>query len=727
MSGHGRVGRVISHLRGASPWGTSGTPSGCRSIAAVLGAVVVLAAVSPASAGPIGSTRTPATEVASYTIDHTSRDSVRQAYRSALEPAMSVPIGWNGSVGGCVAGSPSTAAQEATLNAVNFFRQMAALPPVALDPSLSSKAQAAALMMQAKGSLSHSPDPSWPCYTTAGAQAAGVSNLCLGCSGATAVAVYMDDPGTGNYAAGHRRWVLYPPQQTMGSGSTSGANALTVIGGWGPRPSGGPTFVPWPSEGYFPVQIEPNGRWSLTADGDVPTDFSQATVTVSQGGMNLPVVVQPVVNGYGDPTIVWDFDPAYGTGLADRAFTVTVDNILRGGTRMSYGYTVTLFDANVDLSPPGPTRFSAVSPKRLLDTRDGSGAPKHRVGAGASVGLQVAGNGGRVPEGASAVVLNVTGVAPSAATYVSVSPHGGAVPTVSNLNLRPGEVAPNLVTVRIGDGGAVDLFNAAGTIDLVADLVGYYSDDPGAGGYRPVTPKRLLDTRYGTGAAKARVGTGSSIDVAVLGGSTTVPSGALGVVLNVTGVAPTEGTYVTVFPAGEDRPVASNLNLRAGEVRPNLVTAKVGEGGRVSLYNAAGSVDLVADVVGYYSTSDAEALSFVAVDPQRIYDSRDLALPVAENSTVTVDGTATSSSAVPEGARALVVNTTITEPSAGSFFTVYPAGVDLPLASSLNFGPGQTIPNLVICGLSASGEFKGYNALGRTHVVYDVAGYFTAP
>jgi hypothetical protein len=57
---------------------------------------------------------------------------------------------------------------------------------------------------------------------------------------------------------------------------------------------------------------------------------------------------------------------------------------------------------------------------------------------------------------------------------------------------------------------------------------------------------------------------------------------------------------VTVFPTSP-RPVASNLNLSTGAVRPNLVTVKVNQAaGTVTIYNEAGSIDLVADVAGWY-------------------------------------------------------------------------------------------------------------------------------
>jgi hypothetical protein len=73
-------------------------------------------------------------------------------------------------------------------------------------------------------------------------------------------------------------------------------------------------------------------------------------------------------------------------------------------------------------------------------------------------------------------------------------------------------------------------------------------------------------------------------------------------VLNVTVTQPTAQSYLTVFPSGTTRPLASNLNFLAGQTVPNLVIAKVGADGKVAVYNDAGSAHVVLDVVGWYST-----------------------------------------------------------------------------------------------------------------------------
>ncbi|MBT2539283.1 N-acetylmuramoyl-L-alanine amidase [Streptomyces sp. ISL-44] len=57
---------------------------------------------------------------------------------------------------------------------------------------------------------------------------------------------------------------------------------------------------------------------------------------------------------------------------------------------------------------------------------------------------------------------------------------------------------------------------------------------------------------------------------------------------------------MSVHPNGTTRTSASNLNFTAGLTIPNLVVVPV-VNGKVSFYNNAGSVDLIADVAGYYT------------------------------------------------------------------------------------------------------------------------------
>ena len=122
---------------------------------------------------------------------------------------------------------------------------------------------------------------------------------------------------------------------------------------------------------------------------------------------------------------------------------------------------------------------------------------------------------------------------------------------------------------------------------------------PGAG-YHPLTPSRILDTRTGNGAPVAPVGPGATLHLQVTGRGGVPATGVSAVVLNVTVTQTTAPSFLTVFPTGEALPLAANLNYVAGQTVPNLVTAKLGANGRISLYNAAGSTHVVADVAGWY-------------------------------------------------------------------------------------------------------------------------------
>ena len=113
--------------------------------------------------------------------------------------------------------------------------------------------------------------------------------------------------------------------------------------------------------------------------------------------------------------------------------------------------------------------------------------------------------------------------------------------------------------------------------------------------FSALPPTRILDTRQAGGP----VGSGAvrTVPVAGLGG---VPANAGAVVMNVTVDQPTANGYVTVYPTGQPTPLASNLNFVAGQTIANLVTAKVGAGGSVNIYNFAGQTNVLFDVVGWF-------------------------------------------------------------------------------------------------------------------------------
>lgn len=648
-----------------------------------------LANVKPASAATVNTQ-------AVIQIDNFSRASVRSAYLDTLLPALNVPIGWNGNTAGCVPGSPSAAAQDATLTAVNWFRSIAGLSPVTFDPALSSKAQATALMMEANNSLSHTPPLNWRCWTQAGSDGAGASNLALWVSGANAIKGYMEDPGPGNTAVGHRRWILYPPRTVMGSGSTGIANALYVFGPTGARPAE-PKLIPWPTAGYFPAPLEPSGRWSISFnsfDYESPI-FSNATVRVTLDGQEIPVTIQPQENGYGDPTLVWQLTAPVVSGGPDKTLHVQISNLNAPGVPSTYEYDVTLFDPNVD--PPSPPTAPAAPDSIVASPRDGSVAVSWDApsdGGSPITGYTVTSS----PEGQQCVTTGATGCVVTGLT-------NGQQYTFS-----------------------VTATNAVGTSDqsVPSEPVTPDSGIPvNVGGFHPMVPARVIDSRSSSqvGPYFTPWGNGSVRDV-TLAGVAGVPVDAAAVVLNVTGVNATMNTYLTVWPKGQSRPTASNLNLPPGDTRPNLVMAKLGTDGKVSIYNNFGRTDVVIDVVGWYGPGSSASF-FNELSPARIWDSRSGPGPIGKLTTLqTKNITVSGVGGVPANATAVVMNVTVVNPTADTYLTAWPTGQSRPMASNLNVPRGEIRPNLVVAKIGANGKVSFFNHVGFSDVVVDVVGYF---
>jgi alpha-tubulin suppressor-like RCC1 family protein len=177
---------------------------------------------------------------------------------------------------------------------------------------------------------------------------------------------------------------------------------------------------------------------------------------------------------------------------------------------------------------------------------------------------------------------------------------------------------------------------------------------------------------------------------------------------------------VTAWPTGTTRPNASNVNLTAGETRPNLVTVALSPNKTVSLFNNAGSVNLIVDLTGFY-TPDYGA-SFLPVPPSRVLDTRngignygavgpgaDIEVPFGTTLPATTTG--------------LVLNITGVDATASTYVTAWGPWRGLPLGSNLNVAPGQTTPNAAVVALAQVPSMRLYNA-GSIHLLADLAGLF---
>ena len=487
---------------------------------------------------------------------------------------------------------------------------------------------------------------------------------------------------------------------------------------------------------------DPARRWvqglANGAPGAVSVGFDYVVVggsfagTLSVGGLTYPSA------GGGDAVVAaadrvgrWRWVETSGGGGNDTV-TDVVGSSHEATAVGSHGATAS-FGA-YSLSGPGgflvgyegpwarSLEYEPLVPTRVLDTRTTLGDHPTPVDAtGAHV--QIAGVEG-VPSDASAVVANVTVTGAVAASHLTIWPTGGSMPETSNLNYGAGETVANLVTLPIGVDGHWSLRNNSQWAHVVIDVVGVYrwtADDQFFG----VGPFRLLDSRDGTGGHATPWGPSvqRAVQVAGVGG---VPADASAVVVNLTATNVTQATHLTVWPDGVPMPLASNLNVAAGQTRPNLAIVRIGGSGKIRIFNNAGSTDVIADVVGYYADRPNPHGKLQPIDPQRIVDSRSgiggWSTPLAATTrSFDVAGTA----GVPSTASAAVMNVTVTGPTAPSHLTLWPAGGAKPLASNLNFVTNQTVPNAVISGLGSGGRVSAANNTGSTQVIVDLFGWFS--
>ena len=375
--------------------------------------------------------------------------------------------------------------------------------------------------------------------------------------------------------------------------------------------------------------------------------------------------------------------------------------------------------------------YVALMPTRITDTRSGSGLPNagNTLGPGGTINVQVDGDGGVPGNGVSAVVMNVTAVGATAASYLTVYPEGTTQPAVASLNFNAGETLSNLVTVPVGSQGGVSIYNHTGSTDVVVDVQGYYTTSAQAVGlYNPVNPLRVL----GTLASGTSVGAGSSIPVTVVGGDTAVPLDASAVVANVTASGSSGASYLTVYPAPGNGiptpPTAANVNFVGGQIVGNRVVVPVGGNGQIEVYNHVGSVKVDVDLYGYYTGNASELGSaFTPLTPTRFTDTR-----VGINGSIlgaNADETFDfSGEGIAANATALASNITAVAGGAPGYLTVYPAiDASPPTVGDVNFLADTVAQDFAFAPLNGGNVKIFSSSPDPVNIVIDAFGYFSPP
>ncbi|MDQ0250220.1 uncharacterized protein YkwD [Sphingomonas kyeonggiensis] len=264
-------------------------------------------------------------------------------------------------IAACQAGTLKAEVGARVLATLNDIRAHHRLPAVTYASADEPAVQQSALMMAANGALSHFPPSSWNCYTSAGATAAGQSNIYLGTGGlrysqdADILIGWLTD--TNNITAnniGHRRWLLYPFLSTIAYGRVAGVwqtnnradgASIKVINSTQNTAGPLPDYVAYPFEDY-PARYFENGALlsfgviankSSNFGSNQQVNFSGATIAVRvRGGAALTVSNISFDNeGYGLPNnLQWSV-----SGLAaNTTYDVTISNVVVGGAARNYSY-----------------------------------------------------------------------------------------------------------------------------------------------------------------------------------------------------------------------------------------------------------------------------------------------------------------------------------------------------------------------------------------------------
>ena len=464
------------------------------------------------------------------------------------------------------------------------------------------------------------------------------------------------------------------------------------------------------------------------ADNDISiiNGSTLATTTVATGNTPADVEADPntykiYVTNYADNTITMidgatHHTSTLGVGAAPAA------SIVNPVTNRYYVTNTGDNTASVIAGgQPSAIQFVAVTPCRLIDTRN-SGGP---ISGGTSRSFTVSQLGScGIPATAAAYSLNVT-VVPNGAPlgYLTIWPTGAAQPVVSTMNSTDGRTKANAAFVPGGYQGAVSVY-VSNTTNVVLDINGYFT---GPGGstlqFYPLTPCRVIDTRNPNGNLGGPALVGATVRSFDMLSSSCIPQSVsiAAYSLNFTAIPYPSGqamTYLSAWPEGENQPTVSTLNNPTATNVANAAIVPAGSGGGMSVYPSQSS-NLAVDINGYFAAPGTGGLSLYAGAPCRVVDTRQSGGAFQGEQVVNVEG---SDCTLPSTAQGYVFNATVIPQDGFHYLTLWPDGEPQPGVSTLNAADGRITSNMAIVP-TTNGKVDAF-AQGSTNLILDISGYF---
>jgi hypothetical protein len=476
------------------------------------------------------------------------------------------------------------------------------------------------------------------------------------------------------------------------------------------------TLTGTPSANQFTVAVSVAGNGTVTGTLPCAAQCSQ----VFQSGTVITLNASP---GTGAVFTGWSGDC---TGIGTCVLTVTgnisvtaVFNASGGGGGGGGGVS------------SGPLHFQAISPCRLVDTRNPVG-PLGGPSLGAintrSFPLLTGPCG--LPNNAVSYSLNITVVPKVTLGYITVFPTGQAQPLVSTLNSLDGRIKANAAIVPAGSNGEISVF-ATNETDIIIDVNGVFvpvGSTAFGQSFYPVTPCRIADTRNPAGAFGAPALVAQTTRAfPILSAGCGVPFGATAYSLNITVIPSKPLGYLTIWPFGLPQPVVSTLNALTGTIVANAAIVPAGNSGAINVYSTDGT-ELLIDINGYFAPSGGlNALNFHTLTPCRIADTRNANGPLggpAHAAVTTRDyPVQLSNCTVPSTARAYSMNSTVLPATLLGYMTMWPSGTSQPVVSTLNALDGSITSNAALVPAGIGGSISVFMT-HLTNLILDINGYF---
>jgi hypothetical protein len=373
-----------------------------------------------------------------------------------------------------------------------------------------------------------------------------------------------------------------------------------------------------------------------------------------------------------------------------------------------------------------------MTPTRLLDTRSANGH-SGKLSAGVPIAIQITGRTDHtptIPDGATAITVNVTSVNESATSHLYIGPDPIANPSTSTINFKKGDITAYGSTVSLSGDGMAFATLASGTTDLVMDVTGYFMPGTSGSTYIPLTPVRLLDSRSKNGlSGKFKPNTPRQLTIRGRGG---VPTSATAVTGNLT-VTNTSGSWAAyIGPASVAKPNASTINFVKGQTRANSLTVPLSSTGTVWITfmgSGKSTIDVVFDVTGYYTAAgDTSGASYVPLTPNTVLDSRSGIGHSGKFSANTPSAVAIwNRNDIPATATGITGIVSVFNQTANWSVFVGPNPIAKPAVSNLNFVKGDNCSNGFTVSLSATGTinltYMGPSG-AKTDIVVVATGYF---